>query len=319
MGLDDDGYDIQAAFFDYDHDGDLDMYLLRNAFVNYNRNTARTKQIDGGAPSTDRLYRNNGISASAPQSEEGSAEDSTLSPVKKTGWRGAMRARFRSYSLYAKATFQEAFTPAEVSDAYVVRAETFASAFIENLGNARLNDKVGQGKFEMRRLPIEAQFAPIYGMVCKDFNGDENLDVLCVGNSYSTEVQTGNYDAQGSLLLLGNGKGKFTANRKQINATGDNKAIAELISADGSSLFLISSNSDSLKVYRMHQARQKTILINPDETYAIVTSRHGIKYRQEFYYGNTYLSQSGRHLTISPNIRSAVIYNYSGKKRELDF
>ncbi|HKO80111.1 MAG TPA: VCBS repeat-containing protein, partial [Chitinophagaceae bacterium] len=60
MGLDDDGYDIQAPFFDYDQDGDLDMYLLRNSFVNYNRNTARAKQTDGGANSTDRLFRNNG-------------------------------------------------------------------------------------------------------------------------------------------------------------------------------------------------------------------------------------------------------------------
>ena len=60
MGLDDDGYDVQAAFLDYDHDGDLDMYLLRNGFVNYNRNTIRLKQTDGQAASTNRLYRNNG-------------------------------------------------------------------------------------------------------------------------------------------------------------------------------------------------------------------------------------------------------------------
>ncbi|MGZ8559636.1 MAG: FG-GAP repeat domain-containing protein, partial [Chitinophagaceae bacterium] len=231
----------------------------------------------------------------------------------------AMRSRFRNYTSYAKVTFPEAFTPDEVRDAYVVRAETFASAYIENLGNARLNDKPGQGKFQMYSLPIEAQFAPIYGMVCKDFNGDGNLDVLCVGNSYSTEVQTGNYDAQGSLLLFGNGKGKFTANRKQINVARDNKAIAELIGADGSSLFLISSNSDSLNVFRLNKSGQKNISINPGETHALVTDRHGIKYRQEFYYGNSYLSQSGRHLTISPNIRSAVIYNYSGSKRELNF
>src|SRR5215212_10304147 len=31
-GLDDEGYSTHAAFFDYDRDGDLDMYLLNNSF-----------------------------------------------------------------------------------------------------------------------------------------------------------------------------------------------------------------------------------------------------------------------------------------------
>ena len=221
-----------------------------------------------------------------------------------------MRARFRDYTSYAKVTFKEAFRPDEINDAYVVRCETFASAYIENLG---------KGKFEMHNLPIEAQFAPIYGMVSKDFNSDGNLDVLCVGNSYATEVQTGRYDAQGSFLLSGNGKGNFTVNRKEINVIGDNKAIAELISANGSSLFLISSNSDSLHVYRLNQAPQKIISINPDDTYANITFRNGMKCRREFYYGSTYLSQSTRRLTISPNIQSVVIYNSTGNKRVLNF
>jgi hypothetical protein len=69
----------------------------------------------------------------------------------------------------------------------------------------------------------------------------------------------------------------------------------------------------------VNQARQKTIPINPDEAYAIVTNQKGTKYRQEFYYGNTYLSQSGRRLTISPNVKSVVIYNNTGNKRELNF
>ncbi|PRY16358.1 VCBS repeat protein [Pontibacter ummariensis] len=59
-GVADTGYSTQAAFFDYDKDGDLDMYLLTNALESFPRNNARPKKVDGQGLSTDRLYRNNG-------------------------------------------------------------------------------------------------------------------------------------------------------------------------------------------------------------------------------------------------------------------
>lgn len=59
-GLDDQGYSTQGAFFDYDLDGDLDLYLLTNALEPFNRNNLRPKRVNGEAESTDRLYRNDG-------------------------------------------------------------------------------------------------------------------------------------------------------------------------------------------------------------------------------------------------------------------
>lgn len=60
FGLDDDSYSTMAAFFDYDKDGDPDMYLVNNWLERFNRNNLRPKRIAGQAESTDRLYRNNG-------------------------------------------------------------------------------------------------------------------------------------------------------------------------------------------------------------------------------------------------------------------
>ncbi|GAB3953621.1 VCBS repeat-containing protein [Spirosoma harenae] len=62
-GLNDMGYSTQTAFFDYDHDGDLDAYVLTNALDRYNRNALRPKMVNGEAPSNDRLYRNDGHGA----------------------------------------------------------------------------------------------------------------------------------------------------------------------------------------------------------------------------------------------------------------
>ncbi len=60
-GLDDKGYSTHGAFFDYDNDGDLDLYLLNNSFIpvvdfikHGYKNTRHERDSLGG----DKLYRN---------------------------------------------------------------------------------------------------------------------------------------------------------------------------------------------------------------------------------------------------------------------
>ena len=62
-GLADTGFSTQAAFFDYDKDGDIDMYLLNHRLYNRNPNNLVRKDTTGNSPAQDCLYRNDGIVA----------------------------------------------------------------------------------------------------------------------------------------------------------------------------------------------------------------------------------------------------------------
>ncbi|MEM8966880.1 MAG: VCBS repeat-containing protein [Bacteroidota bacterium] len=57
-GLADDGYSTQAAFFDYDRDGDLDVYVMEHANEAYTAVSKLYTYKNGRGPSTDRLYEN---------------------------------------------------------------------------------------------------------------------------------------------------------------------------------------------------------------------------------------------------------------------
>ena len=59
-GLADTSYSTQAVFFDYDKDGDLDMYLMNHLLYNLNANTVVSPNDSVHDAATDKLYRNEG-------------------------------------------------------------------------------------------------------------------------------------------------------------------------------------------------------------------------------------------------------------------
>ncbi len=95
-GLAEASYCTQAAFFDYDRDGDLDMYLLRNYPEIRGSNTLRPVLTNGTHPDTDKLFRNDGphnghprfsdVSRQAGITTEGYGLGLAISDLNNDGW-----------------------------------------------------------------------------------------------------------------------------------------------------------------------------------------------------------------------------------------
>lgn len=74
---------------------------------------------------------------------------------------------------------------------------------------------------------------------------------------------------------------------------GDAKALVKLKGADGKCLFAASQNRDKLKVFELKR-NESYIPLNPLDVSAIITYKNGIKQKREFFYGSSFLSQSGK-------------------------
>ncbi|WP_290791667.1 VCBS repeat-containing protein [Flavihumibacter sp. UBA7668] len=91
-GLADTGHTVQAVFFDYDRDDDLDCYLLTNITDEMGPNIIRPKRINGEMANTDRLYRNNGdgsftnVSREAGILKEGYGLGVAVLDINMDGW-----------------------------------------------------------------------------------------------------------------------------------------------------------------------------------------------------------------------------------------
>lgn len=98
-GLNDTSHTTMAAFFDYDNDGDLDVYLVVNEILkSQNPGVFRPVITDGSFPSTGKLYRNDrndklkhalftNVTKEAGLTIEGYGHGVNICDINKDGWK----------------------------------------------------------------------------------------------------------------------------------------------------------------------------------------------------------------------------------------
>src|SRR2546422_749271 len=154
-----------------------------------------------------------------------------------------LKPRYPRYQDYAGQTVTDIFSAAELAGATVKQAHTFATALVRNNGD---------GSFTLVPLPLEAQLAPVYGILAQDVDGDGKPDLLLAGNFDGVQPEIGRMSASYGLVLRGDGRGRFTpvpAAQSGFMVPGQARDIQRVRTRRGD-LYVVVRNNDRALVFR---------------------------------------------------------------------
>lgn len=221
-----------------------------------------------------------------------------------------LKERFPNYTSYAKTEINQLFTPEVVKDAYKTSVNILKSCWIENKGG--LN-------FELHPLPEAAQMGPVYGIVARDLNNDGRIDLILTGNEFSMAPYLGRQDALNGLVLLNKDKNIFTPLSiagAGFYTPGNGRALVEMIVQNRLTI-AAGQNRDMLKLFSTKTTGSTYIKLNDDETHAIIYLKDGGKRKEEYPFGQGFLSQSARFVSLHAGISYVDIYTGNKKSRTL--
>jgi hypothetical protein len=138
-----------------------------------------------------------------------------------------LKKKFLEYHKYSTATFNDLFTPEQLKGVQVLKTEMLETVYLENTGSG----------FSLKKLPLEAQYAPVYAITSLDANRDGKKDLIFAGNNSWTRIKFGQFTSSRGTLLTGNGGGQFSYVpqwKSGLNIPGDVRSL-QVIKTDKSS------------------------------------------------------------------------------------
>jgi hypothetical protein len=156
-------------------------------------------------------------------------------------------ARFPTQKAFSEATISKVL--GDRKDGHQLRASFLQSTLLLNRGD----------RFEVRPLPQEAQFAPVFAINVADFDGDGFEDIFLSQNFFANQPEIPRSDAGRALLLKGDGTGSFVSVPGQLSGIlvyGEQRGAATTdFDRDGRIDLAVSQNAAATKLFHNVAAR----------------------------------------------------------------
>lgn len=156
-----------------------------------------------------------------------------------------IKRKYVKYTDYANQSITDMFTPEQMKDCVEKKITTTKTVFL-------IND--GKGNFEMKALPIEAQYSRIAAIETGDFDKDGILDILLAGNFYDVLPEWGRFDANYGLFLKGKGKGNFEVKKSSetgFKTVGQVRKMYKLRASANQEVVVLAKNNDKAQVFSL--------------------------------------------------------------------